>query len=84
MQTTQVDNHRAGWKLHDNAPHVLLVQAGGETLGRWPDGITVEQARAEHPELAPLWAEVREAGRKQHLLESPGARGHADFFHQPY
>lgn len=80
---TTVDNHRAAWDLRDGRPYVNFVQTDGETVHRWADGIPVEQARAEHPELADLWAAVGEAGHRQHLIESPGARAHADFFHQP-
>ncbi|WP_280305659.1 hypothetical protein [Nocardia neocaledoniensis] len=83
MQSTTVERYRAAWEMRDSRPCVTLVQADGVTVHRWPDGIPVEAARAEHPEMAELWTEVREAGHRQHLAESPGARQHADFFHQP-
>lgn len=84
MQTTRVDTYRAAWERRDNETRVLFVQEGAETIHRWPDGVPVEQALTEHPGLGDLWAQVREAGHRQHLAESPGAREHADFFHQPY
>lgn len=84
MQTTQVDNHRAAWELRDGTPRVQFVQADGSIVHRWDGGIPVMQARSEHPELAHLWAAVREAGQRQHRAESPGAREHAGFFDLTY